>query len=241
MAEELRALTACCPNCQNTGACHAEDKCELSGATFLSIDDVVERYGDELRKRAFEIGKPPAHWKGPSRWGRHPQSPEEWDQHQDPTGAKQERAVKRLNFATDQEDPKAPPECAIVSRWDLMIALGELTHKRAAFEHFVTKRLSPASDGLRRQVARSLVEVTNRWIKPNFPEGHELRPFDDLCDQEQRLNLDFADAVIALIREGLALRLNDALCEMKPGWDDSMVGFNEAWDIVRRYLDKVRP
>lgn len=28
--------------------------------------------------------------------------------------------------------------------------------------------------------------------------------------------------------------LNDALCEMKPDYDDSMTGFNEAWDIVRK-------
>lgn len=28
-------------------------------------------------------------------------------------------------------------------------------------------------------------------------------------------------------------RLNDCLCEMKPDYDDSIVGFNEAWDIVR--------
>src|SRR6266567_8188824 len=27
-------------------------------------------------------------------------------------------------------------------------------------------------------------------------------------------------------------RLNDYLCEMRPGYDDSIVGFNQAWDIV---------
>lgn len=29
-------------------------------------------------------------------------------------------------------------------------------------------------------------------------------------------------------------RLNDYLCEMKPDYDDSITGFNEAWDVVRK-------
>ena len=27
--------------------------------------------------------------------------------------------------------------------------------------------------------------------------------------------------------------LNNVLCDMKPGWDDSIDGFNKAWDVVR--------
>lgn len=34
----------------------------------------------------------------------------------------------------------------------------------------------------------------------------------------------------------IGIRLNDHLLEMKPGYDDSIVGFNEAWDIVRQTL-----
>lgn len=26
---------------------------------------------------------------------------------------------------------------------------------------------------------------------------------------------------------------NSVLCDMKPGWDDSIEGFNKAWDLVR--------
>jgi hypothetical protein len=26
---------------------------------------------------------------------------------------------------------------------------------------------------------------------------------------------------------------NNVLCDMKPGWDDSIEGFNKAWDLVR--------
>lgn len=35
------------------------------------------------------------------------------------------------------------------------------------------------------------------------------------------------------IFDRIGTRLNNALCEMKPGYDDSIVGFNEAWDIMR--------
>ena len=39
------------------------------------------------------------------------------------------------------------------------------------------------------------------------------------------------------IKDQIDTRLNDCLCEMKPGYDDSVVGFNEAWDIVRKVID----
>jgi len=39
--------------------------------------------------------------------------------------------------------------------------------------------------------------------------------------------------VIAKIKDRIDCRLNNYLCEMKPDYDDSITGFNEAWDIVR--------
>lgn len=45
-----------------------------------------------------------------------------------------------------------------------------------------------------------------------------------------------AEAMRAQLKSGLSTRLNDWLCEMKEGYDDSIVGFNEAWDIMRKYL-----
>ena len=42
------------------------------------------------------------------------------------------------------------------------------------------------------------------------------------------------------IKDQIDTRLNDCLCEMKPGYDDSVVGFNEAWDIVRKVFDGFR-
>jgi len=41
---------------------------------------------------------------------------------------------------------------------------------------------------------------------------------------------------IQKIKDRIDARLNDYLCEMKPNYDDSITGFNEAWDIVRDIL-----
>ena len=40
-------------------------------------------------------------------------------------------------------------------------------------------------------------------------------------------------AELERIKYRIDTRLNNALCEMKPNYDDSITGFNEAWDIVR--------
>jgi hypothetical protein len=42
------------------------------------------------------------------------------------------------------------------------------------------------------------------------------------------------------LKEMIDARLNDHLCEMKPDYDDSIAGFNEAWDIVRKVFDDYR-
>ena len=39
------------------------------------------------------------------------------------------------------------------------------------------------------------------------------------------------------LRARLSGRLNDVLCEMKPDYDDSIVGFNEAWDVMRKFFE----
>lgn len=39
------------------------------------------------------------------------------------------------------------------------------------------------------------------------------------------------------IRRRLSDRLNDHLCQMREGYDDSVSGFNEAWDVVRKLFD----
>lgn len=39
--------------------------------------------------------------------------------------------------------------------------------------------------------------------------------------------------ILQRVFDRISTRLNDVLCEMKPDYDDSIVGFNEAWDIMR--------
>lgn len=42
--------------------------------------------------------------------------------------------------------------------------------------------------------------------------------------------------VLFKVKTRMDLQMNNALCEMKPGYDDSITGFNEAWDIVLKIL-----
>ena len=44
------------------------------------------------------------------------------------------------------------------------------------------------------------------------------------------------EAEIKQLKECLDLRLNGYLIEMRPDYDDSITGFNEAWDIVREFF-----
>lgn len=61
-----------------------------------------------------------------------------------------------------------------------------------------------AEHNQREIVARAIYAVTVRWVQPNFPVGHKLKTFDELDEQEQRLNLEYADAAIAAQERELA-------------------------------------
>lgn len=41
------------------------------------------------------------------------------------------------------------------------------------------------------------------------------------------------------LKDRLDHRMNDHLCEMKEGYDDSITGFNEAWDVTRKFFADV--
>lgn len=77
--------------------------------------------------------------------------------------------------------------------------------------------------------------------------GKELRGWSYSSDSERRQKMlqareyvegwcDGGEAKADRITQRVCTRLNDCLCEMKPNYDDSIVGFNEAWDIVRAIL-----
>jgi len=49
-----------------------------------------------------------------------------------------------------------------------------------------------------------------------------------------------AEALVA-IKNTIDLRLSNLLYEMQEGYDDSIVGFNDAWDVVREaFADAIR-
>jgi hypothetical protein len=67
-------------------------------------------------------------------------------------------------------------------------------------------------------------------------------------ETSRRMRQQETDLIVAALRANRALpiaqrikdridtHLNNCLCEMNEGYDDSIVGFNEAWDIVRKVL-----
>lgn len=54
---------------------------------------------------------------------------------------------------------------------------------------------------------------------------------------KQRADNERLTAELRDIKDRVDVRLNDYLCGMKPGYDDSITGFNEAWDIVRKTFE----
>lgn len=71
--------------------------------------------------------------------------------------------------------------------------------------------------------------------------GKEVRGWSYKDDGERRTKMlaaqEYAEGwhnALARMKERLDLRLNNVLCEMKEGYDDSIVGFNEAWDVMRK-------
>lgn len=52
--------------------------------------------------------------------------------------------------------------------------------------------------------------------------------------------MDPADLTAELLRlkNRFDTIFNATLCDMKPGWDDSIEGFNKAWDMAREIFDE---
>lgn len=60
-----------------------------------------------------------------------------------------------------------------------------------------------------------------------------------LAEEDQAILTRFRTEVIEKIRERVSSRLDSHLSDMKPNFDDSIVGFNEAWDLMRKVFDEV--
>jgi len=46
-----------------------------------------------------------------------------------------------------------------------------------------------------------------------------------------------SEVELRTLKVELSDRLNNYLVEMKPGYDDSITGFNEAWDVMGKFFD----
>jgi hypothetical protein len=53
-----------------------------------------------------------------------------------------------------------------------------------------------------------------------------------------KARIEALEAALRRTQSRIDYRLNEYLCEMKPGYDDSITGFNEAWDIVSKILNE---
>ena len=75
--------------------------------------------------------------------------------------------------------------------------------------------------------------------------GKEIRGWSYKDDAERRVKMlaaqEFAEGWFQYRKEAqrrIDFLLNEHLCCMKEGYDDSITGFNEAWDIVRKILSE---
>lgn len=49
--------------------------------------------------------------------------------------------------------------------------------------------------------------------------------------------MNMTEVELRNLKVALNDRLNNHLVEMKEGYDDSITGFNEAWDVVGKFFD----
>lgn len=73
------------------------------------------------------------------------------------------------------------------------------------------------------------------------PFARDVGPYDvtEPMPDIRRLVAEIEGRTKARLQASISIRLNDYLVEMKPDMDDSIVGFNEALDIVRKVFEPV--
>jgi len=76
-------------------------------------------------------------------------------------------------------------------------------------------------------VAR-IMRIRNGMTVDADAEAIIRREIDALCGR-----ISPETETLRRVFDRISTRLNDVLCEMKPDYNDSIVGFNEAWDIMR--------
>lgn len=73
-----------------------------------------------------------------------------------------------------------------------------------------------------------------RWYQADGDSYHTHPTSIDIAALASRASApDRIEALVRRLKDRVDTRLNNRLVDMKEGWDDSIVGFNDAWDIVR--------
>lgn len=91
-------------------------------------------------------------------------------------------------------------------------------------------------DGITGKIKRPEVEEFIRLTsKPARAWGMADSDVVDLCNYILALEKQAAE-MPQYLKSQIDCLMNAHLIEMKPNYDDSITGFNEAWDIVRKFL-----
>lgn len=141
--------------------------------------------------------KPPPHFNPDARWQRQPQSNDEWDAHKDKIGKREFRAKRRLAFATDLADPRAPECMALVSRLDISVVLSRLSWLEARFENTAATALpatpsAPTSTRIALEIcAKRFREYEQSHLAKGTPDGKEKslrnKVMAEICETELAL------------------------------------------------------
>ena len=120
----------------NAAACEARNWLASDAARAEGVA-ALQQAGEPVE---FEASiRPPPHWPSNPDYDRHPQTAEEWDWR---THRGVDIAIKRLNFAGDLADPRAPDQMALVLRTDLITLKHDWIWKNAVFEEWREERAS---------------------------------------------------------------------------------------------------
>ena len=124
--------------CQDCGA--SLEDAEPSSRALWNTRAALPQSAQAPAVTNAKLGDPHPHWSASAKNENYPKTAEEWDPHKDPVGEHLDRAMKRLRLSIDRDDPRAPEEMALVSRWDLTTLIHDWWHKCAVFDIWRAER-----------------------------------------------------------------------------------------------------
>ena len=92
--------------------------------------------------------------------------------------------------------------------------------------------LNEAIESLKKSLARG-DEIMQSETWNNGFKSQAVRIVLAALEKSEKISLE-------TLKNRIDIRLNNKLIEMKPNYDDSITGFNEAWNIVSELFDEVK-